>query len=206
MQPSIKIVANQTGHTSHTFVLFGYEQDDYSSMKLETHKDEFFIVDLWLYALSDQGELGCGVYTYQDYPRGFLSHVKCVYDNHQPFTRADWQNYLDEKEGIQKAANGFFSPDPKSLLSQKILNLTNKISELEWRTTDLEREIETRETQTIDEWGLEIEDNPSLLAELKQQLNHFRTSIVRAEEELQKLNEKLESIDSTAPAHPSPLK
>lgn len=183
LSPSIKIVANQSGHHSHTFVLIGYDHDDYSTSRLGQAKEEFLIIDLWLYALNFRGELDCGVYTYNDYPQGFMSHLKCVYDSHNPYTRADWTNYLLEQENATYPHHRFFSPLPMDI--KKI----DRLNKLMLQKDYLEDEIRMQEEDVIDSWGEEIDKNPAIIKDMKRRLHDLLDEIESQKTELRRVQE-----------------
>lgn len=199
--PSIRIVAHNpssdmTGKKlraagTHNFVIVGFDDDkELSYANLEESKDKILIVDPWFFALGNKGEeWGYGIYTWDEYPKGFLHNLSCTYDNQKPFTQDDLS---DARELAEKQKADTFKMQKNDLhLMKQIQTLKNSLNTMKVKLSDLEIELSTLDQSYEDEWDLgeeqfsdqEINDKKASIgqemASLKERIKETQTTLDR---------------------------
>lgn len=197
--PSIRIVAHNpqsnTGNArlraagTHNFIIVGLNEDnDLTYEQLEEEKDNFLIIDPWYFALGNEGnQWGHGIYTWDEYPKGFLHNLSCTYDNQNPFTQDDLEAARELSQNQKKESFKVFKMDWHTTKQVKILE--ESLNSMKAKLANLEDEYVTLSDDSEDDWDLEedvmsesdkMEKMRSLnleIGSLKERINSIRINI-----------------------------
>jgi hypothetical protein len=165
--PSIRIVAHNPPSDlsskklraagTHNFVIVGFDEEkELTYYNLERMKDEILIVDPWYFALGNNGEeWGYGVYTWDEYPKGFLHNLSCTYDNQKPFTQEDLSAAREIAENQKQEIYNLQKNDLQMMRHVQIIK--NSLNKMKVKLSDLKNELSNLNEHIDDDWDLEDE-------------------------------------------------
>ncbi|STY19083.1 Uncharacterised protein [Legionella quateirensis] len=197
--PSIRIVAHNPQSNganarlraagTHNFIIVGFDDDyDLTYEQIEEEKENILIIDPWYFALGNEGsKWGHGIYTWDEYPKGFLHNLSCTYDNQKPFTQEDLEAARELSQTQRKESFKAIKMDWQSV--KQVKTLEESLNTMKAKLANLEDEYMTLSDDSGDDWDLEDDDMSehdkmekmkSLnleIASLKERINTTRTNM-----------------------------